>query len=82
MMLWIKMNAIDQEKPGLACCINKYLLIQWMNEWMNEWISVLKDTSEKTQSLLHYNKIWELGFLTKTDFQASFSIGDSELFGQ
>ena len=49
---------------------------------MNEWISVLKDTSEKTQSLLHYNKNWELGFLTKTDFQASFSIGDSELFGQ
>jgi len=33
MMLWIKMNAIDQEKHGLACCINKYLLIQWMNEW-------------------------------------------------
>ena len=33
-MLWIKMNAIDQEKHGLACCINKYLLIQWMNEWM------------------------------------------------
>lgn len=70
MMLWIKMNAIDQEKPGLACCINKYLLIQWINEW----ISVLKDTSEKTQSLLHYNKIWELGFLTKTQISRLLSL--------
>lgn len=41
---------------------------------MNEWVSVLKDTSEKTQSLLHYNKIWELGLLTKTQISRLLSL--------
>lgn len=41
---------------------------------MNEWVSVLKDTSEKTQFLLHYSKTWELGLLRKTHISRLLSL--------
>lgn len=41
---------------------------------MNEWVCVLKDTSEKTQFLLHYTKLWELGVLTKTQISRLLSL--------
>lgn len=41
---------------------------------MNEWVSVLKDTSEKTQFLLYYSKTWELGLLTKTHISRLLSL--------